>query len=602
MADFLVESFFPPFFITFLLPGLFLSLIFLKKEVNLVKLLLYIAIFGFFFQVIATPISVFINTITRFDFRSIIIFISVVFLLAVLIKIDLRWKIIRPSFHDFAFIIFTIVLIALISIQIIGTGYTYFNQSTDQYYWVALAKSFIGQPQEISPQFLKLLSAQSPGFIFIISPYLAFINEDIDSYQFFIATWSYFQYLLIALAVFQLARSILPIPSLALLAPPIIFIFYWINYYLLYAVIVPQNLGIFLFIAGLLLIKNSWKFVVPFLFMFYLTNIGSFVMFIIAIGMISLIGLTEVGVKTNNFKIVSALTIPPTIIFLVRYFLFALGLISYFPPSTIDGYEEYIRPHNLFSQPYINSYSEIIIWLAVIGFIIVLTHGIISKKRLPAFMLGIIFILFYLLLLAPLIPYHAIKATWQKFRYFLFLYPSLSILSLLPFAFLVKIIEKFISKTVGKVMVCFLITITLPTLLVYIMKQHESLFSDLYKDSNTAAKSITYRQILNELMLEKQKIIKNSKENTLMIVEGIPLPYLQAAFAPQQIFTINKDCFDYYNCLVSNRISDKADYFHNLNIDLLVTGKNTKMENLRGIVDYFSKQRETPNFIFYAAK
>ncbi len=630
MLQFIIFSFFPPFFITFLLPGVILALIAIhKNKLNLIPFLLFTTFFGFASQVIISLGVILLNYFYPNNLQLYTIIIAEFFIILSIIFLRIRSrKLIDNNFtnlqisaSDGAMILVAIILIITVAYQVSSLEVPYFNQATDQYFWFGYTKSLLHNPLETNRSiFQPWRISNKEGFALLIASYIPFIADNFNDYQKFILIISCFFYILQALAIFQLGRIILPVPQLAILTPLIVFSFYWSNYYQLSAAVVPQNVGIFLYIFGFLLIHYHrtwfkenliiWPIIISFIALFYYIHFASLVIFLIAIGVASIIEIIILYIKKywadtsllyekfflNIKKILNSITaiaFPLAIIAIIRYLLYFFKLLPNRDIRSIAYLNDYLRPLGLWDQPYVNSYGISVIWFSILGFLIALITVIISK-RISAALLSLIisFTLIFIYLKTPWVTYHAIYASWQQFRYFIFLYPAIAVFCLLPLSVLIKQVKEKLSIRMGQIVIFLTIIFLVPNLFIKVLEQQSYVFTEMI--NKTAEVDIIKKEKIKELLLASKK-----NDRDILFLGNIDAVYLGWIFEPRKVF-LPEECYNYRYCLIANATDGQRKYLEETDVHLLIIEKNkdkTKAEI--NILKKFKKWQDAEHFSFY---
>jgi len=580
------------FFLTLFLPGAVLALYFLpKKQTNLSHFLLYALFLGLASQILIT-ILIATSRQAVGDPRLNSFFISGVFNLLIIIltkAFKISWwqdrlKNLKFLAYDGALLLISLTLVIFVASQVRGSNY--FSAGTDQYYWLASAEKFVEKPATAT-FLLNPFVIHKPTFFLILAPYIPFLEKTVESYQIFILNWTLFHYFILALAIGQLGWLILPYPSLGLLAPLLLFSFHWNNYYILPGAVVPQDTGLILFVLGFILINDSSRyktnkfFLAPnfiFFLLLYLIHFGILVMFLTIIGIGELIRyLTKIilSIFLKYKKLSHLINQSPTfidalgwffIIFvIIRTFIFVTNFItlpSYTlfwtpPPETLtESQRGYLVSYSIWGQPYFPSFGNLIIWPAMVGFILVIYYSL-KKNVLSFFYLAIGGGLMFLFLRAPVIPYFLLSANWQSFRYFLFLHTIIAILAIAPFAIFLNWFKQLLPQ-LSKVIVAAFFIFALPTLFLNIYQQQNSVLLDMVKGRDEE-KKLYFNDLKMKLieLLAVARQIKNGKEDILFLATSTGT-YVQWAFAPRQIFTPEKKCVKLSDCLINVTESDLA--------------------------------------------
>ena len=550
-------------FTTSILPGTFLSLIIIKdKTVDLLLFFIYVIVSGFFSQAVLALIFHITRWIPISTYNH---FLLLSFLLCFLIILyfftyrkSITLPVIKIDYYSVATLLITIIIASLLLNQFIHLNNSYFNPATDQYHWLTFGKEFLSSNISISRIFLSY-SFYQPLFFLLLSPYQAFIVHGLESYQIFIASWIFLHYIFISLAISRLAFSYLMPSALGLLAPLILFSMHWFNYYLISTGVVPQNTGLLLFIIGLLIVKEKiggW-FPYIFLFLFYIIHFPTFLMFILIIGSAKIL---EEGYKfffnkiiINRFKssgwhLFEKLFFIPAIAVIFLYLIYLLNLIPYYKPELISYFDDYTKNYTLWSQPYTDNYHNIIINSAIIGALLLF---FVSGDVIIAFGL----LLPWAFLTTPLVAYHAFYASWQAFRYYLILYPSLTILAIYPLSIIYKIVEKLLSPNSGRAFIFLVVLFLVPFISNHVWRQQSYVFLDMITGRDGGVYN-TYKknEMLNIFMI-KDFIKRENSHPIVLLSPVIDFNYISFVFAPRQVLILNEDICNELSCLLSNNLN-----------------------------------------------
>lgn len=505
--------------------------------------------------------------------------------------------VIRISSYDIATILVTVIITTLLISHFTGLASPYFNPATDQYAWLSQGEVFLHSSYPFSRVFLTS-SFYQPFFFLILSPYQNFIDHNLENYQNFIAIWIILHYIFISVAISRLAFSYLTPPALGILAPLILFSMHWFNYYLISTGVVPQNTALFLLIAGFLIKKEkigrwlAWVF----LFLFYIIHLPTFTMFILIVGCGKVL---EEGYKfffkfkRESWHLFDKLFFIPAIIVIILYLIYLFGLIPYYDPQNLGYHEDYAKNYNLWTQPYTENYHDNIIWLALAGMAIMLIINL-SGDVLLVFGL----LIPWAFLRTPLAAYHAFYASWQAFRYYLILYPSLSILAIYPLSVAYKIIEKLFSLKLGKTFVFIIIIFLMPFIGNHVWRQQGYVFLDMITGRDGGIRHLNIRNAISDLFVIK-KLIKKDISSPLVLVPLSPMlahNYAHFAFAPRQVIYLEEDVCNELSCKLSNNLN----LFEMENISALYNKKKpNKSIDLEAMKRKFKHYDEVGDYILF---
>ena len=626
MKDFIEATFLSPLLFTFLIPGLTLALLLIpKNKIFLTLFLTYTVVLGFFSQLVIGLIASFSGQLINNPTLNIIL-VSLIFISSLLIILfkyqkgkfkNLR-SLIQISPYDIAVIILMTIVMALFLSNVKAMDRPYFNPATDQYMWLGQAESLLTNPLPVFIKTVHPFSVYKHSFSHVLATITPFVEKNLDSYQNLIIFWSCLFYGLVVLIGAQLGRSIFKSSALGLLAPLLMLSFHWNNYYLTATAIVPQNIGILLFIFGFILLNHlqDWKnepkkgviLSIIYLSLFYLIHSPSLVIFLLSLGIANILILLisfiskRLGRKPIKQKltVLSIFAIPITIIAALRYLLYHLKILGSTDPTTISRYQDYIKPHSLWSHPYSTWHETAIIWLAIIGFIIIAIKIILDKKEDSRMVLLGSFILLFWIFNTLQLTYFAIYASWQAYRFKLFIYPAFAIGALTTVHFLILLLrQRFL--IVSKLLTILFIVIVTPQLLVKINSHQSLVILDMIRGRDGRIDQMEkYQAQFKELITARDYITKDDKNVVLFLGKEISHTYGRWVFAPNYFYVAYR-CQSYNKCLARDSVNNEEAHLSGVNADLVILEKNPKLiQNLsKDLEKQFKYQRESPQFLFY---
>ena len=580
MASFFFYSFLSPLAITFLIPGLLLTMLVMGKErKSLLSFLIEVACWGFVSQLI---ISFLVNLTVLSGLNSkIAIFIIVGTYLSGLLLMG--WVIFKKEFFirlrliEFSVLeLLTILLIVLVIFGFINQVYQkgYFNPATDQYFWQSFAEGFFSSNPVSNKtllinlfdtrQFYKLSFAQ------IIAPYSVFYEKSVKNFQYFTVNWTIFCYLLLMMAMANLSREVLRGSVWFVLAPLVFLVFHWNNYYLISTGVVPQNLGMFFFIVGLGFLSNkrpNWIIIGIFSVVFYLIHFASFLMF---------------ALVTSIFWVLKSLRPPFGLIM-------AIMLIIYILIFGID----------LWSENYRNTLGYLVMTSALLGLLLLLfkkdfidqdspfVNVLIAGFLVPSFFLSFSWI-----------PHSVLPISWHVFRYLLFLYPIFVLTALYLFVKIFVLLKTLNGKLFFKIEV-FLVVFIAPFLIVEARAQQQLVILDMIIGRDGGQASNLKINIIQELMVARN-ISKFDNTKIFYIAPGLDHPYPAWVFAPNLVYNLSHCDFRCFTKLLGK---DSLFYpslvFLERNDELL----RSKSEIIALLVENgFVKSSQSSHFVFYKKK
>ena len=625
MKDLIEATFLSSLLFTFLIPGLTLALLLIpKKKISLTLFLTYAVVLGFFSQLVIGLVASFSGQLFN-DPTLNIGFVALLFISGLLITLfkcqkdklkNLR-NLIQISSYDVAVIILMTIVMALFLSNIKALDRPYFNPGTDQYMWLGQAESLLEDPMPLFIKTVHPFSIYKHSFSYILATLVPFVEKTVNDYQNLIIFWSCLFYGLFVLIGAQLGRSIFKSSVLGLLTPLLILSFHWDNYYLISAGIVPQNIGMLLFIFGFILLNHlqDWKdeprkgviLSVIYLSIFYLIHSPSLVIFLLSLGLANILIFIlsfisqRLGKKPIKQKltVLSLFAIPIVVIAAIRYLLYYTRFLSFNDPATIGKYQDYIKTQSIFSHPYMTWHETTIIWLAIIGFTIIALKIIIEKKSdSRTILLGSFIILFWIFNTLEL-AYFAIYASWQVYRFKLFIYPAFAIGALTTAHFLFLLLrQRFLIAS--KLLTILFIVIVTPQLLVKINNHQNLVILDMIRGRDEKISTMkNYEHQVRELLDANKLITKDKNGIVLFITKKVSQTYGNWAFAPHKFYSTSI-CRSYNKCLVKDSINGKT-HLSGIDADLIILEKNPELINnlSKDLVKEYKNKKESSLFIFY---
>lgn len=603
-----------PFVLSFALPGaLAAALALRKKSADALLFILYAALFGFAFQIGVGLLSGFFSFITdnpalRVAITALLGTIPLVYGL-LMAKKDGVMPRITISTYDTSSLIIT----ALLGICLYGTAanlpHPYFNPATDQYYWLAYALRAAYDPPIILSFILRDPIYQSVFFL-ILEPYVAFLPKDLSAYQSFMQAWHYGSYALAALAMARLAYEALPVRAWGIFAPLAFYLLHWSNYYMISTDVVPQNTGIFMLIMGFILLTKQMRGLTgaAFIALFYVTHLATCAMFVLAVGTakIAYEGILLIRTKIRGaqyrpeWHAIEKICLAPAFVVTLFYGLYGARVIPYRPLESIGYAYEYAKKLTLFDQPYMDTAQMALIWLALAGlalvpFIAYFDH---TRRRL-LLALGFGLILPWTFLTTPLVAYHAFFASWQSFRYYLVMYPSIGILAIVPPAALSAVIAKKISKNLAAGIAVIAIVMNIPILLKITALQQELVALDMITGRDGGVEN----EIKARAIREFQAMEKNLPAGAIVSVgKGVVTPYAQWALAPRPWFAAGNGCTERL-CMTYDMFAHREESIWSipsLGAGLIEKGTPEEGEARAVFEKLFSKQEESEKYAIYS--
>ena len=350
----------------------------------------------------------------------------------------------------------------------------------------------------------------------------------------------------------RLAYEIMPRPIRiwGIMAPIAFYMLHWGNYYVISTDVVPQNIGIFLLIAAFLLLNRPMSGLAGtgFIILFGWIHMATCTMFVLAVGTAkiadegvclvrALISKRKYATEWHIFEKISFI---PAFLVIIMYGLYAGKLLPYRPLSSIGYADEYAKKFPLLEQPYMDSPQQALIWLAIVGLALLPLWVYCDPKRKRLLLvIGFGFVLPWTFLQTPLVAYHAFFASWQSFRYFLVMYPSIIILATIPFAAAGYGISRIASKNLTAGITSVLLILMLPVTLKISAHQQELVALDMITGRDGGAYAATQIEKINELTVINDAFPSNG---VLIFGKRFFTPYSQWAFSPRPLFTVASRC------------------------------------------------------------
>ena len=542
-----------PFILTFIIPGIGIALLITRRQtIDLLLFIIYAAVCGFGFQISIGIFSGFFFFLSSNPAVRILIIAlcNIGFITYKLLRAKKEGLITHITIS--AYDILALLVAFLIGILLHGTMSNlpnpYFNSGSDQYYWLAYAQRVAYEPQMILSLILRDPIYQAMFFL-ILAPYAAFLPKDFTAYQTLMELWPYTTYFLTACAMTRLAYETLPIRTIGIFSPIAFYLLHWGNYYAISTDVVPQNIGIFFLIAGFILLNKKMSGVmgIGFIALFYAIHTATCTMFILAVGTAKIAheGIRAIAMRIqknpyiSEWHIFEKISFIPTFIVIILYGLYAAQILDYRPLETIGYMYEYEKKLTIWDQPYMDTAQNTVIWLAITGFALIPIIAYFDTRRRRLFLaIGFGFLLPWLFLKTPLVAYHAFLASWQSFRYYLVMYPSISILCIIPLAFAVFLIARFISKNLAAGIIALIIILNIPAMLKNIALQQELVALDMI----TGRDGGLYMQSQINQIKEFSAINATFPEGAVISVGATPNPYAVWVVAPRPWFIAQPGC------------------------------------------------------------
>lgn len=593
-----------PFFLTCGAPGILLGLLFARrKEVRLLPFILYAAVGGFFSQITIS----FAASLTASLPASPAARITAISLLltAVLIATTLKrkeWPHIRLTAYDGASAAVILILLAVLRGRFAALATPYFNAASDQYYWLAYAEASL---HDATFALSKIFTSQihRPVFFFLLAPYAAFFPKDIAVYQELMMAWTYGIYTLIAVAIAELAHTCLSRKMLGLMAAPMLFSLHWVNYYVISGDLAPQGLGIFLFITGFVFLLETPPLAMLWIFLglFYAIHLGTLSVFGLIIGIATVLrrgffqlrtAFSKSGQKAEPWHFFEKIFFLPTVIIIPLYALYASGTLTYFNPSLIGYYPQYEEHLTLFSQPYLGREQAILLWGGVLG-------TALAFFRRKDMWIGTGFLVPWTLLMTPLVAYHAFYASWQSFRYYLFLYPAAVLLTLLIAERGADAVARFASGRIAKSLVFVVVVGMLPVWILSAAQQGRMVFLDMIEGRDKGARSKAQYANMKELLSVTALLPEGSLRPIAVSPANTLSTYVQWAAAPRETIIFRNPCTE-ISCPAENTLLADVTDFWKADPAMLFVAKNGKGFTIdRKIMEEFIPMGETEDFLLY---
>tara|TARA_Y100000310_G_scaffold343301_1_gene450251 strand:+ start:1 stop:1131 length:1131 start_codon:yes stop_codon:yes gene_type:complete len=372
-----------------------------------------------------------------------------------------------------------------------------------------------------------------------------------------------------------------------------------------------------LFIFGFILLNHlqDWKdeprkgviLSVIYLSIFYLIHSPSLVIFLLSLGLANILIFIlsfisqRLGKKPIKQKltVLSLFAIPIVVIAAIRYLLYYTRFLSFNDPATIGKYQDYIKTQSIFSHPYMTWHETTIIWLAIIGFTIIALKIIIEKKSDSRTILLGSFIIFFWIFNTLELTYFAIYASWQVYRFKLFIYPAFAIGALTTAHFLFLLLrQRFLIAS--KLLTILFIVIVTPQLLVKINNHQNLVILDMIRGRDEKISTMkNYEHQVRELLDANKLITKDKNGVVLFITKKVSQTYGNWAFAPHKFYSTSI-CRSYNKCLVKDSINGKT-HLSGIDADLIILEKNPELINnlSKDLVKEYKNKKESSLFIFY---
>lgn len=533
----------------------------------------------------------------------------------------LAWKYFRalrnqrtPTITVSAYDIATLIITGVLGLSLYGImahlPQPYFNMGSDQYYWLAYAIRAAHEPSIILSILLRDPIHQAFFFV-LLMPHVSFLPHTLLAYQILMEAWQYGVYVFGSIALARLAYEALPMRIWGIMAPLAFYMLHWSNYYMISTDVVPQNIGIFLLIAGLIFLGKNIGGVagIAFLTLFYLIHAATCAIFVLAVGTsaiahkgVSLIKAKIYGEKYDpDWHIFEKICFAPTCVVIIFYGLYAAGLIAQYPIENIGYAYEYVKELTLATQPYIDTPQITLIRLALAGLAIVPLVAYFDKKRRRILLaIGWGFILPWVFLKTPFIAYHAFFASWQSFRYYLVMYPSISILALLPLSIAAFLLGSRFSKNLGIGITAIAIMLNIPILMRLVAMQQEVVTLDMItgRDGGKNAE----KQIIE--IKEFESIINSHPDGAVISFGSRAMtPYNQWVVAPRPWFvaTAEAGCSE-RSCVAYDMFRHRARAIWDIPtpaVGIIEKGVAGEDEAHKAFKTIFSESRETDIYAIY---
>ena len=289
----------------------------------------------------------------------------------------------------------------------------------------------------------------------------------------------------------------------------------------------------------------------------------------------------------------------PTCIVIVLYGLYAGGVLEQYPTELIGYADEYARNLTLWDQPYIDKPQETLIWLAIAGMGMVPFIAYFDRKRrrlLLALACG--FALPWIFLKTPFIAYHAFYASWQSFRYFLVMYPSMSALALVPPALAILAIRRSGAENLARGSVIFAVILMLPIMLKIAGGQQELVILDMITGRDGGASFAKQRGLIATF----KNINDTAPEGaTVSFGSHILTPYAQWIFSPRPWFAVIGECGT-KSCTTFDMFAHERKEIEDIpspGLGILKKGIVGEMPARNAFEKIFESWNETDSYVFY---
>ncbi len=593
-----------PFFLTCGFPGILIALLFAgRREIRLLPFVLYAAVGGFFFQIavsFAASLTASLPASPAARITAISLGLTAVLLIAFLKRKE--WPRIRLTAYDGASAAIILILLAVLRGRFAALATPYFNAASDQYYWLAYAEASL---HDATFALSKIFTSQihRPVFFFLLAPYAAFFPKDVAVYQELMVAWTYGVYALISVAMVELAHAVLSRKMLGLMAAPMLFSLHWVNYYVISGDLAPQGLAVFLFVTGFVFLLETPPSAVlwVFLALFYAVHLGTLSVFALIIGITAVVtrGVFQLrtafrgsGEKAERWHFFEKAFFLPTVVIIPLYALYASGALSYFNPSLIGYYPQYEEHLTIFSQPYLGREQMILLYGGMAGAAL----AFMRKKDIWA---GTAFVVPWTLLMTPLVAYHAFYASWQSFRYYLFLYPAAVLLTLIIAERGADAVARFASGRIAKSLVFVLVIGMLPIWILAAAQQGRMVFLDMIEGRDEGARSKAQYANMKELLSVTALLPKESLRPIAVSPANTLSTYVQWAAAPRETVVFRNPCTEIH-CPAENTLLPDVTDFWKADPAMIFVAKNGKGFTIdRKIMEEFIPVGETADFFVY---
>lgn len=499
---------------------------------------------------------------------------------------------IRPTWYDGAvfFMIAAIIAISVANIRQPALA-EYRNFSSDQYHWFGYIERFLADPISIYGQFLDPINRS--GFFLVAAPYLAFMPENAVAEQMLIlgatlasrASW--------ALAGAYAGYALLPIPAMGILIPPAIFAFNWTNYYATYAGAIPQNLALYLFIAGFAWMgKASARKMIALIFAMGLIHLPTLTVFLIIMSVHNLMQWNHLAEKKD---VVGIMTIPVGVVVMARYGLYALGWLPFRDPLHIAYYARYMKPLYILSQAYTGPIQKALIYGGIASMPLIAAYAIRKKGdlRLGGVVLGVL--LTALFAKTSWLAYHAFYASWQPFRFLIFFYPLLAIIVAGGIGIIIRAGERVLNKSIAVFATAFTIMALMPPLMAEMGRQEANVVRDMITGSDDGATERRMASALEELKGIGREA--RALEWPIVFLSGEEMrPYAERAFGARALYMTRGACDNYETCSVMDPISMGISTLKSLTPAILVIEKESMKGPTPGLGLHFTEREGTDYF------